>query len=482
MPRSRPLSFVSPKRTKIICTIGPATNRLETLVQLGEAGMDVARLNFSHGTHADHATVYRRLQAAGRKLGKPFGVLHDLQGPKIRVGSLPKEGVRLTDGTQAIFSTAAKSLGEDIPVTLASLHTDAKVGEHFLLDDGLLEVEVTRIEGRRIHTEVIHGGVLLSHKGLNLPGTNLHIPALSEKDIDDALFGVKMKADFMALSFVRSPEDVQKLRRLLDRQGPDGRAIRIVAKIEKREAIERFEEILPLCDAIMIARGDLGIETPASHVPVVQKQLIAECRSAGIPVIVATQMLDSMQRNPRPTRAEVSDVANAVADHADAVMLSGETASGAFPLEAVRMMSETIRVTENSSFDNLNPIDMTAPRDLPAVIGATVRVLVEALHRPPVVIATATGRTAREIAAFRPETPIYAYTSDAHVARTLRLVWGVEPRVLSHKKMPEMMIQSAIAELRRLKKIEQGQQVIAITGSPDGTPGSANKIEIIAII
>jgi pyruvate kinase len=443
--------------------------------------MDVARLNFSHGTYEDHAAVYKKLVAAGKRLGQPFGVLQDLQGPKIRIGDIDKAGIQFIAGKEAVFSTAAKRLIGDIPVTLPSLHLDVKPGEHLLFDDGLLEVIVRKIDGHRIRTEIIQGGVLLPHKGLNLPGTKLRIPALSVKDRNDARFGAKLGVDFIALSFVRSPNDIRDLRKLLDAQGSNGKAIRIIAKIEKPEAVERFGEILPLCDGIMVARGDLGIETPAAKVPVIQKQIIAACRESATPVIVATQMLDSMQRNPRPTRAEVSDVANAVTDHADAVMLSGETASGAFPVEAVKVMTETIQATEESTYNDLNPIDVTQPRDLAEIIGATVRVLVESLGHPPIVIATASGRTAREVAAFRPETLAYAYTFDPHVARCLRLVWGVEPRLSTRKASPDLMVKGAITELKSKKLLKVNDQVIVVTGSPKGTPGSANRIEIMRI-
>lgn len=467
------------KRTKIVCTIGPASNSLETLVALGHAGMDVARLNFSHGTHADHAMVFKRLGDAGKKLGRPFGILADLQGPKIRIGDISKEGVKLVEGKQAVFSTETHLGKDDIPVTLSSLHQDVKAGEHLLFDDGLLEVIVKKVQGRRIITEVIQGGVLLPHKGLNLPGTKLRIPALSKKDRDDAKFAASLGVDFVALSFVRSAADIKDLRKLLDGCGVKGKAIRIIAKIEKPEALTNFEKILPLCDAIMVARGDLGIETNAARVPVVQKQIIAECRERAIPVIVATQMLDSMQRNPRPTRAEVSDVANAVGDHADAVMLSGETASGKFPVESVQIMSDIIRETESSRFDNLNPVDVTSPRALPEVIGATVRVLVEALGQPQIVLATASGRTAREVSAYRPEVQVHAYTFDPHVARTMRLVWGVESHLLQRKLSPDIMIKAAIVELKKKKMLKAGERIIIVTGSSKATPGSANKIEIL---
>ncbi len=464
------------KRTKIVCTIGPASNAPRTLVALGAAGMDVARLNFSHGTHADHQMVFQRLGVAGKKLGRPFGVLADLQGPKIRVGDLPKEGVKLVAGRRVVFTTG-KKIEDDIPVTLPSLHRDVNPRERLLLDDGLLEVEVRRVEGHRIICEVVQGGTLTSHKGLNLPGTVLKIPALSSKDRDDALFATKLGVDFIALSFVRSSDDVKQLRRLLDAHG--GRAIKIISKIEKREAVERFDEILPLVDAVMVARGDLGIEIPAEQVPVIQKQLVAACRERGTPVIVATQMLDSMTKNPRPTRAEVSDVANAVADHADAVMLSGETAAGNFPVEAVQMMARTVEAMEASAFDDLTALRVTDAKDDLQALGASVRLLVDAHGHASVIVATASGRTARAISSMRPETRIFAYAFDAHVARTLRLVWGVEPRLASKKKTADAQVQFALKDLRACKLIKKGETVLAVAGTDTFPKSFAKRIDVV---
>ena len=469
------------KRTKIVCTIGPATNSLASLIALGKAGMDVARLNFSHGTHPEHAELFSRIQAAGKKLGQPFGVLQDLQGPKIRVGELPKEGVHLVAGRRVIFSTAAKLEEGDIPVTLPSLHQDVGLREHILLDDGLLEVEVRKIEGYRIFTEVVQGGLLTSHKGLNLPGTTLHIPALSKKDRDDAIFGAKLGVDFVGLSFVRSPQDVKDLRKLLLSCGPNGKRAHIIAKIEKREAVESFAEILPLVDGVMVARGDLGIEMPAEMVPVIQKQLIAACREKGVPVIVATQMLDSMIRNPRPTRAEVSDVANAVADHADAVMLSGETASGAFPIEAVRIMNQSIQTMENSPFDNVNEFELHPAKSIAQAIGMSVRLLTDSLENPVIVAETLTGHSVREMSSKRPETRIYAYTPDAHVARQLRLVWGVEPRVASRKMDSDAQFTQALKDLRAQKIIKKGTTVIGVSGTLTHPKQFSHRIEIVQL-
>ncbi|MFH1705117.1 MAG: pyruvate kinase, partial [Patescibacteria group bacterium] len=464
-----------------VCTIGPSSRDLTTLLKMARAGMDVARLNFSHGTYEDHARLFKLLTLAGKRTGRPLGILQDLQGPKIRVGELPEKGIDLKAGKQAVFSTGADILQGDIPVTLQSLHQDIKKGERIFLDDGLLEAVVEKIIGRRIFTQIVQGGLLKSHKGLNLPGTNLRLPALSEKDRADAIFGCKLGVDFIALSFVRSANDVKDLRRLLDSKGAQAKKIRVIVKIEKQEAVDQFSEILPLVDGVMVARGDLGIETPAAKVPVVQKQLIEACRERAVPVIVATQMLDSMIKHPRPTRAEISDVANAVADHVDAVMLSGETASGAHPVEAVKIMAQTIEATETSRFDDLKNVDLTAPRSVPEVIGATVRVIVEALGGAPVVVATASGTTAREISSFRPEVPLYACTFDSHVQRTLRLVWGIEPHLLPRKKTPELMAKAGIELLRKERKLKHGTRVVIVTGSPSGKPGTANKIEILEI-
>ncbi|MEO5928070.1 MAG: pyruvate kinase [Patescibacteria group bacterium] len=469
-----------PKRTKIVCTIGPASKDVNTLYKMGQAGMDVARLNFSHGSYEDHRTMFKHLGLVGKRLGKPFGVLQDLQGPKIRVGDLPKEGVKLISGHRAVFATGSSVASGDIPVTLDSLHHDVKKGERLLLDDGLLEVQVERVDGRRIFTQIVQGGLLTSHKGLNLPGTRLKLPAMSDKDRADAAFGVTLGVDMIALSFVRSPDDVKDLRRFLDRKGTAGKQMKIVVKIEKQEAVDRFDEILALTDAVMVARGDLGIETPAAKVPVIQKQLIDASRAAGKPVIVATQMLDSMIRNPRPTRAEVSDVANAVVDHADAVMLSAESAAGAYPVESVRVMAETIRATEASRYDDVNPVDLSVPKGLEEVAGATVRILVEALDHPPVVVLTDDGHAALEVSSFRPEVPIHAIVTEPHLERYLRLAWGVDATCVTKKKTPELMLKAGIEMLHRERLLKRGRAILVI-GTAETRRDGEIRIEVAKV-
>lgn len=454
-------------RTKIIATIGPASSDLKTLVAIGAAGMDVARMNFSHGDHASHALALTKIRQAGQRLGQPFGVLQDLQGPKIRVGDVGK-GVFLEEGKEAVFTTGSRTRitglvdrktrredsSQDIPVTLPELHRDLRRGARILLNDGLLECKVLRVDGRRIFTQVVVGGMLASHKGMNLPGTKITAPALSEKDRADAAWGIKNRVDFMGLSFIRSTADVEDLRRLLSKTST-GKRIQIIGKIEKPEAVDRFDKILPLLDVVMIARGDLGVETDAAQVPVIQKQLIAACRERGTPVVVATQMLASMEQNPRATRAEISDVANAVADHADAVMLSGETAAGKYPVDAVRVMNDTIQATEASPYDD---VVMNPDRE-----GASARLVSDALHHAPIVAVSPDGTLARAIAATRPETAIHAVTAYARTARQLQLVWGIVPHVLSSAKKPSVASSAILSALVRAHALKKGRRIVFVS-------------------
>lgn len=423
--------------------------------------MDVARLNFSHGTHEEHQQLMRHVRLAGKQLGRPFTVLQDLQGPKIRVGVLPKTGARLVKGKPAVFSTAEHPAEGDIPVTLPRLHQDLKKGDRLLLDDGKLEVRVTRVTGRRIVTEVVSGGTLTSHKGINIPGAKLRIPALSEKDRADARFGVTLGVDFVALSFVRNAQDIKDLRRLLDTQGAAGKKIKIVVKLEKPEALERFDEILRNTDAVMLARGDLGIEMNAAEVPVIQKDIIERCRAAAKPVIVATHMLESMVQNPRPTRAEVSDVANAVEDHADAVMLSGESAVGANPVAAVKIMSDTIRSMEESRFDDVDTIELPVRPGKELELGPTLKILSETMGRPPIVVCDPDGDAVREIAAERIETTVYACLRDEALANQLRIVWGVEPVVIPSAKK-ENVISDVVRHLKSKRYLKSKTRIIAV--------------------
>jgi pyruvate kinase len=461
-------------RTKIVCTLGPASQDLRVIQSLGAAGMDVARLNFSHGAYEWHEKVLKRVRQASSRLDRSIAILQDLQGGKMRVGNLPSAGVMLRSGHAVVLSTDPEPAPGAIPIVLAGVEKYLKRGARVLLDDGALECRVRRVDGRRIQCEVIHGGVLHAHKGVNIPGVASPAHNLSTKNKVDIAWGVQAKVDFMAISFVRSAQDVLNVRRLL-RSSAHGRAIRIVGKIEKQEAIDQFDAILPTLDAVLIGRGDLGVEIDAATVPVVQKQILARCRSAGVPAIVATQMLDSMQRNPRPTRAEVSDVANAVVDHADAVMLSGETASGNYPLESVRMMERTIRATEASAFDDVPGVAPSGTRCLPEFLGAAVRAASDALAHAPIITVTSTGRTARETSAFRPLAPIVALTSDPVVERQLGLNWGVESVLVPHTSLTSTA--RVITFLRKHKKLRAGTRAVVVRDS--STSGST--LEIIHI-
>jgi len=342
------------RRTNIVCTVGPSSSSPATLEKMMRAGMDMARLNFSHATHVDHKRLLRAIRSAAKKTKKQILILGDLQGPKIRLGVLPEAGVELPSGGRVLLTTATeKFIDGKIPVTYKKLHLDVKKGHRILIEDGIYELVVTRVLGRTIQTRVVNGGKVTSHKGMNFPDSTLKVSTITPKDKEDALFGIEQGVDWIALSFVTSSAPVKALKRLIKAYTPKGRSLaRVIVKIEKHEAIDHFDEILATADGIMIARGDLGVEIDAEEVPIRQKEIIHACRHAGKPVIVATQMLDSMIRNPRPTRAEVSDVANAVFDCASAVMLSGESASGKYPVQAVKMMAKIVKEAEASCYDD----------------------------------------------------------------------------------------------------------------------------------
>ncbi|MEK9157479.1 MAG: pyruvate kinase, partial [Patescibacteria group bacterium] len=336
------------KRTKIVCTIGPASSTPAIIKQMIASGMNVARLNMSHGTYPAHRALIKAILSASKALGEPVTLLADLQGPKIRLGVLPEAGVVLKTGGMVEFTTATDAYRHGlIPVTHKAMHKDVKVGHRIFIDDGLLEVKVTKVHGQTVMAKVVNGGTVTSHKGMNFPDTTLSVDPITDKDKADLAFALKAGAQWIAMSFVTRAEDMKRLRGMMSRPA------KIIVKIEKHEALKNFNAILKEADGIMVARGDLGVETPAEDVPLRQKEIIAKCRAAGKPVVVATQMLDSMMRNPRPTRAEVSDVANAVIDHAEGVMLSGETASGKYPVAAVAMMNKICLDTEKSVYDNL---------------------------------------------------------------------------------------------------------------------------------
>ena len=403
------------RRTKIVCTIGPASRSPEALRQLLEAGMDVARLNFSHGSHDQHAEVIGHLRTIGQEMGRPVALLQDLSGPKVRVGNIAApEGVTLTTGEEVTL-TLDDAPGTEgvINLPVPEIFEAAVPATHLMLDDGLLELRVLANRGDTLRCRVIVGGVLTSHKGVNMPGVTLPIAAVTDKDLDDLRFGIAQKVDYVAASFVRSARDIAVLRGVCEAARAK---IPLIAKIEKHEAVSNIDEIMAVVDGIMVARGDLGVEVPIDEVPVIQKMLIAKANRVGKPVITATQMLDSMIRNPRPTRAEVTDVANAIYDGTDAVMLSGETAMGAYPFDAVRMMSKIALHTEAAlDYDKIldekaRQADEAGPSTTQAIGKATCTIARD-LGAAAILTATASGRTAQVVSRFRPRAPIIAATN-----------------------------------------------------------------------
>lgn len=470
------------KHTKIVCTIGPSCHTLEKLVELVEAGMDVCRLNFSHGTHDDHAELIRLIRKASKATGKPLAILQDLQGPKIRVGDVPKEGVTLKKGEDVIFTTGKAKPPAKIPVTYPMLHKDVRPGQQLLLDDGLLSVEVLKIKGQDVVCRVTQGGLLTSHKGLNLPQTKTSISAISEKDRDDLRFGVEQGVDWVALSFVRSAEDLKELRRLIQCYERETGVVvdaplKIIAKVEKPEAVESLEEIVAETDAIMVARGDLGIEIAASKVPLVQKRLIHACLEAGKPVIVATQMLDSMIRNPRATRAEVSDVANAVLDATDATMLSGETATGAFPVEAVEIMASTIQEVEQAMRGEEDAHLHVTASTQEAMTNISV-LLARARNAKAILVSSLSGKAARLVSRERPSIPIFVASSSERVVRQLALSRGVIPLHIPACRKMRDLIDRSFALILKQGIVKPGDEIVIVAGEPLGESGNVNLVEV----
>jgi pyruvate kinase len=473
------------KRTKIVATIGPASHSKEIIGAMIAAGMNVARLNFSHGTHEDHAELIRTIRATAAATNSSVAIMQDVQGPKIRLGVLPDEGVVLNAKETVIFDTAIGTYdGTNLPIDFSELHTYVRTGERILLSDGTIETTIVSVTGTTIVAEVTVGGHISSHKGINVPDTKLTLAALTEKDKTDIAFGVEHDVDFLAVSFVRSAEDIldakftlQEAEKQLHKQ-PTA-PIRIIAKIERPDAVDHIDEILDVADGIMVARGDLGIEIPAAKVPLVQKTLIEKAMVQAKPVIVATQMLDSMQHNPRPTRAEVSDVANAVIDHADAVMLSNETATGTYPVQAVETMRSIILETEASKFDDVaiqNLVDEVHPID--EVMTNLSRTLSEDIGATLILAASLSGETGRLISRNRPELPIAVTVNDERVQRQLMLSWGVIPLMLGECRSIEELVERSLVILKREHLVAERDKIVIVAGEPVGHAGHVNLLEV----
>lgn len=464
------------RKAKIVATLGPATSSLEQITNLVEAGMDVARLNLSHGDHPEHEAVYKNVRAASDSTGRGVGILVDLQGPKIRLGRFASGPVVLENGAEFIVTT--EEVPGDVHIVSTSfkgLPADVTVGDMVLVDDGRIELRVTKIDGPRVHTEVVEGGRVSDNKGFNLPGVAVSVPAMSEKDVEDLRWALRLGADMIALSFVRTAADIADVHAIMDEEGVH---LPVLAKVEKPQAIANLEEIIDAFDGIMVARGDLGVELPLENVPLEQKRAIQLCREVGKPVIVATQMLDSMISASRPTRAEASDVANAVLDGADALMLSGETSVGVNPSLVVRTMSRIIEHVEAEALSKLpNLEDRPNPSTARALTHAAVNVAID-INAKYLIAFTETGRSARLIARWRCRTGLLAFTPNPRVRSQLALVWGVETFLVPQVRHTDDMVSQVDKALLDIGRASVGERVVIVAGVPPGVPGTTNGMRV----
>jgi pyruvate kinase len=468
------------RRAKIVCTLGPASDAAACLAALLDAGMDVARLNFSHGTHAEHERRLRLLRQLATKRGKALAVLQDLQGPKIRTGALAGgKPVQLRARSILTLTTRPQAgNAQVISTSFRALPREVKPGGRILLSDGAIELRVERVSGSDVVCRVIEGGELGEHQGINLPGTPLKISALTAKDRADVQFALAQGVDYLALSFVRGPEDIRELKTILARAG---RRIPVVAKLEKPEAIDRLEEILEVADAVMVARGDLGVELPPERVPVIQKHVIARANARKVPVITATQMLESMTTHSRPTRAEASDVANAVFDGSDALMLSAETAVGRYPVEAVRMMARIITAAEASPRVGGSARRRRTGEEIltvPEAVCHTAAAMAEELNLEAIAVFTQSGASARLISKFRPRVPVFAFSPSPQVLRLTALYWGVYPILMAHVQSTDRMVEGAARLLRERGAVKPGDLIAVIAGTPIARRGTTNLLKV----
>ena len=467
------------QRTKIVCTIGPACSEPAILVALLRMGMDVARINFSHGDIDSHTSVIKALRDASEKTEQPLAILADLQGPKLRVGRMQEGGVELVDGEEITLTTRSV-IGQPgvVPIQYESLPQLLEPGVLIYLDDGLIELEVMQSKDEEIVCRVLTGGLLESNKGINLPRAPLGIPAITDKDREDLQFALEHGVDWIGLSFVRRADEITELKRLIGEAD-----VPVIAKIEKPEAMEHIEEIIEVSDGIMVARGDLGVETSPEAVPLMQKHIIRLCNLAGKPVITATQMLDSMMRNPRPTRAEASDVANAVLDGTDAVMLSGETAVGKYPLRAVQTMGRIVEEVELSeSWRQVIPLHREG--EVTGVACAVCRAsaqTAEEIRSSAIIAPTLSGYTARTLSTFRTSAPIVAITTDRKIQRQLMLFWGVYPLHAPRREGTDEIIESAIATAQRAGFVKSGETVVITAGAAGSAPGTTNLMRVYEV-
>ena len=460
-------------RTKIVCTLGPATSTRESIDALMDSGLNVARINFSHGTHEQHARTIGIVRELAAQRERPVAILGDLQGPRIRIGALstPRS---LEPGSDVTFCPEDDAHPGDMPVTYEALATDVHVGDRILVDDGLIELVVLDVRAPRVTARVVHGGEVKSHKGINLPGVNVSAPSITEKDRADAAFAVEQKLDYLALSFVRRAADIAELRALIPK------SVLVVAKIEKDSALENIESIVRASDGVMVARGDLGVELPFEEVPIAQKKIIKLANIIGRPVITATQMLESMIENPRPTRAEASDVANAIIDGTDAVMLSAETAAGAYPRLAVQAMRRIISEIEQHPFKRAR--DGYIGAEIIATTEETIAAATDTAQRmlgaPVIIVFTKSGFSARIVSAHRPQVPILALTDEPRTYSQLGLVWGVIPQIVPHCPTYETMVALAREVVLSRGLAKEGDRVLVTAGVPFDVPGTTNVLRV----
>lgn len=468
-------------RTKIICTLGPSSQDKETITRLIQAGMNIARVNLSHGDYEEHSKKIVALREACSELNTNVALLLDTKGPEIRLGNF-KGGKAVLETGQDFTLTTAPVIGdrEQAFVNYEKLAKTVVPGDKILLSDGLIELCVKEVIGEKAVCRVVNGGVLTDRQGVNIPGKSLDLPALSKKDIEDIIFGINMGIDFVAASFVRKASDVKDIRKVLNSNG--GEEVHIIAKIENGEGVQNIDEIINAADGIMVARGDLGVEIPVQEIPLVQKKIIAKCNAAGKPVVTATQMLDSMIRNPRPTRAEVTDVANAIFDGTDAIMLSGETASGKYPVEAVRMMASIAQKADNALVEKAkhrtqNPRPMIAKSVTDAISHATCSIAAE-IKAAAIITSTKSGYTARAVAKYRPTAPIIAVTFREKTLRTLQIVYGVIPVLARETSSTDEMFSEAVRSALNTGIVKNGDMVVITAGVPINVTGTTNLIRV----
>ncbi|MBX4263593.1 pyruvate kinase [Clostridium estertheticum] len=468
------------KKTKMICTVGPASGSMETIKDLINAGMDASRHNFSHGDHQEHKERIDKVKLVRAEMNRHIAIILDTKGPEIRTGNFSAGKVELQEGSKFTVVCGEEVIGDETicSVTYEELYKDVVAGDTILIDDGLVGLTVESIEGKKVHCVVANTGMVGNHKGVNVPGVAINLPALTARDIDDLKFGCEIGVDFIAASFVRKASDVLHIRRVLNENG--GEKVQIISKVENQEGVDNIDDIIKLSDAVMVARGDLGVEIPTEEVPIVQKMMIAKCNAAGKAVITATQMLDSMIRNPRPTRAESSDVANAIFDGTDAIMLSGETANGKYPVEAATIMAKIAQTAENALNykENLKNKGAVHIPNVPNAISLATCTTAMELNASAIITATQSGNTARKVSAYRPECPVIAVTPYEVVARSLALNWGVVSVCADKIESTDKLIDNSVAIALKAGYVQKGDLVVIAAGIPANFVGSTNMMKV----